>query len=188
MVTSSVVSIEAPIYVFIFFAADVGVPALLGPKWLSIVPLVKTLAFAAIIDPISMFGREVLRSIGEDRVLILSSLLTTIAVALGGWFLANRYAIEGLAFSKFLIAGSPLVFMVIARTVKEGFRLLLKDLLLIYLTLFPSMAAVNYLVSENDILRIVLSAGLACILWIGYYNLYVKNKLDAAKRILWGSN
>lgn len=188
LVTRSVVCIEAPIYVFIFFAADTGVPVLLGPKWLSIVPLVKILAIAAIIDPFSMFGREVLRSIGKDQALILSSLLTTIAVAFGGWFLATRYAIEGLAFSKFLIVGTPLVVIIILRTVRENFWRLSKDLLFVYLTLFPSMVAVNYLVSENDILRLVLSAGLACILWIGYYNLYIKDKIDTAKRILLGSN
>lgn len=184
LVTRLVLSIEAPIYIFVFFTADTIVFFLFGPKWAVIIPLVRILSFLAIIDPIAMFGLEILRSTGQDHILTWSSLLTFFSLTLGGWLLTSKYGIHGLAYSRFLILGSIPIILAVARTIKEEIQVLLRDILFMYLTLFLALGAINYLLMQNRILGVVLSAAMACVLFASFYMIFFKDKFRTARRIL----
>lgn len=183
-VTRLVVTIEVPIYVFLFFAVDTVVPVLLGPKWIPVIPLAKILTLVAIMDPITMFGLDLLRSTGQDRILILSSIFTFFALALGGWFLAGTYGIQGLALSRFLILGSIPIVIAVAKTIKDELKGLFEDIIAVYITYFFSLGLINYIFANNQILSLFLSGILICVLSVGFYNIYFKDKLEIIQRIL----
>ena len=92
------------------------------------------LCFAPLIEPIGRLGGEVLKTLHQDGLWITCSLLTLASFGIGGWYATRNFGPMGMAWVNFLPLGGLLMAWAIHRIAPRGFRRLLRDLVLIYLT------------------------------------------------------
>ncbi len=134
LATVLLVSIQAPIAWFLFVNPEITIRILGGPQWQAAPAFLKVLCFAPLIEPIGRLGGEVLKTLHRDRVWIASNLLTLAAFGLGGWWATRRFGPMGMAWINYLPLGGVIIAAFLYRLAPGGFRRLLGDIGLIYLT------------------------------------------------------
>jgi PST family polysaccharide transporter len=156
LATVLLVCIQAPVALFLFANPAITVRILGGPQWDEAPAYLAVLCFAPLIEPIGRLGGEVLKTLHQDAVWIACSLLTLLSFGVGGWFATRTWGPMGMAWVNFLPLGGLLMAWAIHRVAPRGFRRLLRDLSLIYLTPTLVFLLVYWTVADL-VLRFVVS-------------------------------
>jgi len=142
---------------YLFFNTEKVVAILLGEQWGPAVPLLRVLAFVPFLDVFTDLGGEVLKVRGEDRTWLLITSVNLVSLLTFGILFTDHWGALGMAWANFLLLGNLLMVWRMSVIFRGGFRHLMADLALIYLTPLPFFLAVSQLFPRDSWGRFLLS-------------------------------
>ena len=166
LATVLLVCAQAPVALFLFTNPEITLRILGGPNWELAPAYLVVLCFAPLIEPIGRLGGEILKALHQDWLWIACSLLTLFSFGIGGWFATRRWGPMGMAWINFLPLGGLLMAWAIHRIAPRGFRRLLRDLFLIYLTPTLVFLSIYWTIADLEIRFWVSLVALALVLFI----------------------
>lgn len=173
--TLAITAIEAPIYFFLLFNAPTVVAVLLSKKWMPTAIIMQALSVSGIINPFSTFGNELLRARGMDRLLIVSTIISSTTFVGCGYLLTRAYGTMGMVAANYIIIGSIPTIIRVYKTVKPDFKKLAGELGIVYVTSFASIALVSVLLRKYPHIEAIVASLLIPICWYTYYRAFGDN-------------
>lgn len=170
--TLAITAVEAPIYFYMCFNAPALVSAVLGPRWTPSAYIMQVLSLTGIINPFSTFGAEILRARKQDRMLTLSQVIGAISLLICGYLLTSKFGTVGMAIADYIVIGSIPVIIGVYRILTKDFRLLLRQLAVVYATSLTVVGSVSLLLSGYQSARALVAGLLIPVLWYTYYVLF----------------
>ena len=154
----------------LFFNAETVVSLLLGPQWDPAVPLVRILCFVPFLDVFSELGGEVLKVRREDRLWLAIMALNLASLLAFGLLFTARWGAAGMAWANFLLLGNAIMAWRMARIFGPEFRLLLRDLALVYAVPILLFGVAAWLVPGGGVARLAASviAGAVGLLFLSW--------------------
>ncbi|MCZ6725871.1 MAG: oligosaccharide flippase family protein, partial [Acidobacteria bacterium] len=166
LATVLLVCAQAPIALFLFANAEITLRILGGPQWKQAPIYLAVLCFAPLIEPIGRLGGEVLKTLHRDGLWIVCSLLTLVSFGVGGWFATQKWGPMGMAWVNFLPLGGLLMAWALHRIAPQGFRRLLRDLLLIYLIPTLVFLLIYYALADLELRFAVSLLALGLVIFV----------------------
>ncbi len=157
MATVFLLAIEVPTALFLVLNAEIVLLLLGGAQWKEAPGYLRILCLAPLADPIGRFGGEVLKAKNQDRVWILSLVVTLATYITGGILLTGLLGPSGMAWIKLLPLGGLIMAWSLYRIDRDGFLALLRRISFVYLVPLPLFAAAYLLAGDNLKLRLALS-------------------------------
>lgn len=165
--TLLIVAFEVPWALVLLFNSELLVVLYAGEQYREAAPLLRILALAPLVQPLSRCAGDVLLTLHRDRLMIVSSLLTLASLAGIGYWASLGFGLEGMAWAHLLPLGAPVIAWAIYRVDPPGFWRLLRELAVLYALPLPLfLAAVA--VTDAPWPRLVLTL-LAAALAFGLY-------------------
>lgn len=154
----------------LFFNAETVVALFLGPQWSPAVPLLRVLCFVPFLDVFSELGGEVLKVRHEDRLWLAIMALNLASLLTFGLLFTARWGAAGMAWANFLLLGNAIMAWRMARIFGPEFRLLLRDLGLVYAVPILLFGAAAWLVPGGGVARLGASviAGAVSLLLLSW--------------------
>ncbi len=172
LATLFLLAVEVPAAMLLFANAELVVRILGGEQWPASADFLRILCFAPLIQPFSRCANELLMSRHQDRVLVISSLLTLLALGAGGIALTARLGAVGMAWANFLPLGAAVSTWAIYRISPPGFRALLGDLARVYLLPAPLFLIAYFAAGDHAGWRLALSIVAAALGFAAYVGLF----------------
>jgi O-antigen/teichoic acid export membrane protein len=170
--TLAITAVEAPIYFYLLFNSPVIVSLILGRKWMPAAHIMQVLSLTGIINPFSTFGSEVMRAKKRDRTLTASTVIGATSLLVFGYLLTSRFGTVGMAMADYIIVGSIPVIVGVYRILTTDFRLLLRQLAVVYILSFAGMAAVSLIARHSSNMGAMVGGLLIPVSWYTYYILF----------------
>lgn len=146
LATVAILSFEVLVAYFLFFNAEIVLlKILLGNNWTEAVHLLRILCFLPLVDPFNRLGGEMLKAHREDRIWLLIVVLNIASLIGFGWFLAQRFGTDGMAWAHYLMLGHLLMAWRVYKICGREFWPLVGELLFVYLLPLPFFLAIAYL-------------------------------------------
>jgi len=157
LATLLILTLEVSFALGLYWNAELALVLFGGEQYRQAAPYLQVLCFAPLCQPFSRCAGDVLLVRHQDRVLLISSLLTLLSLVGLGYYLTGVLGPSGMAWVNLLPLGSVLVTWAIYRVDPAGFRGLLRDLLLVYLVPVP-LFFIAAAITDHPWLRLALSA------------------------------
>ena len=158
LATVAILSGEVLVAYFLFFNAEIVLlKILLGENWQESVHLLKILCFLPLVDPFSRLGGEMLKANREDRIWLVIVVVNIVSLIGFGWFLAQRFGADGMAWAHYLMLGHLIMAWRVYRICGRQFWSMVGELLFVYLIPLPFFLAINFLLPAASWSRFVVS-------------------------------
>ena len=146
LATVAILSGEVLVAYFLFFNAEIVLlKILLGANWVEAVHLLKILCFLPLVDPFNRLGGEMLKAHREDRVWLMIVVLNIVSLIGFGWFLAQRFGTDGMAWAHYLMLGHLLMAWRVYRICGREFWSVVGELWFVYVLPLPFFLAISWL-------------------------------------------
>ncbi len=172
LATLFLLAVEVPTAMLLFANAELVVRMVGGEQWPASADFLRILCFAPLVQPFSRCANELLMSRHQDRVLVLSSLLTLLALAGGGVALTFPLGAAGMAWANFLPLGAAVSAWAVYRISPAGFRALTADLARVYLIPAPLFLLAYLAAGDHLAWRLALSIVAAALGFAAYVGLF----------------
>jgi len=168
--TVFLIGLAAPLAYFLLANAELVTRLLGGRQWVEAPIFFRALAFVPVVDPLGLFGGELLIALGRERLRVASLLLNLAALVGAGLLFTGLFGPIGMAWASYLPIGSLLIAWALYRLDATGFKRLLATLAELLVVPAPFFAAAWWLGGDSAWRRFVLSivAGLAAVAWAVY--------------------
>ncbi len=170
--TLAVYAIESPIYFYLFFNAEVVVPAVLGHRWMQAAVLIRALSIAGLMNPFSTFGYEVVKAWRKDGTLTLSMVIGAASLLTFGYVLTVRFGVYGMVAASYLVFGSIPIILSLYRTLRADLLELARGLAVTYAASFVSISAVSAALASFPAARAAVTCLLIPACWYTFYRTY----------------
>ena len=125
---------------FLFFNPERVIHILNGDRWLDAAPILRVVAFIPFFDQFTVLGGEMLKARHHDRRWLAISLVNLASLVGFGIAFTGIWGPAGMGAANYLLIGNLWMAWEVARELKERFRVLLRDLALLYLLPLPFFA------------------------------------------------
>ena len=165
LATVAILAGEVLVAYFLFFNAEIVLlKILLGNNWTEAVHLLKILCFLPLVDPFNRLGGEMLKAHREDRFWLIIVILNIVSLVGFGWFLAQRFGVDGMAWAHYLMLGHLLMAWRVYRICGREFWLLVGELLFVYLLPLPFFLGISYFLPPATWSRFFVSVVAALVI------------------------
>jgi PST family polysaccharide transporter len=157
---------------FLLLNAERVLRILLGAGWEGAAPLLRVLAFVALLDQFGVLGGELLKACHDDRAWFLTTVLNLVALVGCGLLLTRQHGAIGMAAANFARLGTLVMAWRVWRAFGERPWALLGDWSVLLLLPVPSFGLVAWLTAAGSWERFAASlvaAALTCGLLVARY-------------------
>ncbi|MCH9651580.1 MAG: oligosaccharide flippase family protein [Deltaproteobacteria bacterium] len=169
LATLALLAVEVPAALFLFFNADLVISILGGGRWEESPSFLRVLCFAPLVDPIGRFAGQFLAARRQERLWILSAVITLVTWTVAGLVLTHRWGPIGMAYANFLPLGAVVSAWAIYRIDPRRCRRLGGELTFLYLVPLPFFGLAAFVSAPESWARFVLCAAAAAIAAALYY-------------------
>lgn len=154
--TLAVLMVETPIYAVLMFNAYLIVKIIYGTRWLPIAPWVMMMALLPMVDPISMFGIDLLHALRKEKIQFLSS-IPYLAIFIGLAIILTRFwGVKGMIIANYFQIGGIVISYFVLKFLKHSLDLF-KKIGLIYLLPFILIGVATNISRGNYLASFIIS-------------------------------
>jgi len=154
--TLAVLMVETPIYAVLLFNAYLIVKIVYGDRWLPIAPWVMMMALLPLVDPLSMFGIDLLQALGKEKIQFLAS-IPYLVFFIGLAIILTRFLeVKGMIIANYIQIGGIVISYFVIKFLKHSLDLF-KKIGLIYLMPFILIGLATNIVRENYLASFIIS-------------------------------
>lgn len=168
LATIFLLALEVTFALGLFFNAETILVIFGGEPYRQAAPLLQILCFAPLCQPFSRCAGDVLLSLHQDRLLLISSLLSLLSLVGMGYLLTAWLGPAGMAWVNLLPVGTLLTSWAVYRVNRRAFGRLSWELLQVYLLPLPLFWVVHLIVPGQSWERLsafLVTAAVALLLY-----------------------
>lgn len=130
---------------FLFFNAEKVIHILNGDTWTGAVPILRVVAFIPFFDQFTVLGGELLKARHHDRRWLAIMLVNLVSLVGFGVYFTRLWGPAGMGAANYLLVGNLWMAWEVWKELGERFRVLLFDLVSLYLLPLPFFLAAAWL-------------------------------------------
>lgn len=158
LATVLLMAVHVPAACFLWLNARDVLVLLFGEPYAAAAPFLRLLSLVVVLQPFGRCAEDLLYARNEERLLVAGATVNVLALGGLGLLLTRVVGPVGMAWAHLLPLGELLLAWGVYRAGPAGFRRLLGELGVVYLTPLPLFAAAWALAPDRPGLRLALSA------------------------------